>query len=117
MIKQVILVRRDLNMPIGKFAAQVAHACLLAADLACEEDIAEWYRTGHTKVVLEVADQQQLEEILDYARDHVIRLLPISRVVDEGRTVLTPGTLTCGAIGPGPAELITQLTGHLKLYK
>ena len=36
-------------------------------------------------------------------------------IKDAGRTQIAPGSKTVLAIGPGPASLIDQCTGHLKL--
>lgn len=41
----------------------------------------------------------------------------LSNVVrDAGQTQVAPGSRTVCGIGPGPCELIDQITGHLKLY-
>lgn len=37
-------------------------------------------------------------------------------VQDAGRTQVEPGSRTVCAIGPGPAPLLDQVTGHLKLF-
>lgn len=36
-------------------------------------------------------------------------------IKDAGRTQIAPGSKTVLSIGPGPASLIDQCTGHLKL--
>lgn len=37
-------------------------------------------------------------------------------IQDAGHTQVKPGSRTVCAIGPGSAELIDQVTGHLKLF-
>lgn len=37
-------------------------------------------------------------------------------IQDAGHTQIPAGSRTVCAIGPGPAKLIDQVTGHLKLF-
>jgi PTH2 family peptidyl-tRNA hydrolase len=37
-------------------------------------------------------------------------------IQDAGRTQIASGTATVLGIGPGPADIIDKITGHLKLY-
>lgn len=118
-VKQVILVRKDLNMPTGKLAAQVAHASLdayIVAKQICDlAELIEWNESGKTKIVLEVPDLKELLDLRDKAK--TLFDLPTSLIEDEGRTVFTEYTITCGAIGPADSVLINQITGHLLTYK
>ncbi len=113
-IKQVIVVRTDLDMGKGKIAAQVGHACVLGAEHVRKshpEWWSEWW-SGQEKVVVKVSGLKELQEI----RRHVIDLnLPWSEVSDAGHTQLAPGTTTCISIGPAPENLIDKITGDLKL--
>lgn len=117
-VKQVILVRKDLNMPPGKLAAQVAHASLNAYNGTSlgghKYDIFRWIDTGATKVVLEVKDVVELTAKLAQANE---RGLSTALVTDEGRTVFNEPTITCGAIGPADSDTINLITGGLLLYK
>ena len=57
-IKQVIVVRKDLGMGAGKIAAQVGHACVLGAEhvrKSKKEWYEQWERNGQQKVVLKVS--------------------------------------------------------------
>lgn len=112
-MKQVMVMREDLGMSPGKLAAQTAHASLLAYDKADKDHIDEWKRSGITKIVLGIASE---ESLLDIFRSGSAKYLPVSLVCDEGRTEVTPGTITGIGIGPAPAELIDEITGGLKLY-
>lgn len=57
--------------------------------------------------------EDALKEVAKQAR--AIGLLA-NIVQDAGRTQISPGSKTVCAIGPGPAPLIDQVTGHLKLF-
>ncbi|TLX85478.1 MAG: peptidyl-tRNA hydrolase [Thaumarchaeota archaeon] len=114
-IKQVIVVRKDLRMGVGKIAAQVGHACVLGAEKVRKSRRGwydEWERSGQEKVVVKVSSLSELEEI----KKHVISLdLPWSVVTDAGHTQIEPGTITCMSVGPAPEEIIDKVTKNLKL--
>jgi len=113
-IKQVIVVRTDLEMGKGKIAAQVGHACVMGAEHVRKSN-PEWFNewwAGQEKVVVKVSGIKELQEI----KRHAIELnLPWSEVSDAGHTQLAPGTTTCISIGPAPENLIDKVTGNLKL--
>jgi PTH2 family peptidyl-tRNA hydrolase len=112
-MKQVLVMRADLNMSAGKLAAQAAHAAIAAYDLAPKDAIDEWKRSGVTKVVLAVSSEATLIAIYKTA---VARYLSSSLIVDEGRTEVTPGSITGVGIGPASDDAINEITGHLQLY-
>ena len=112
-MKQVMVMREDLNMSAGKLAAQACHASLLAYDKADKDHIDEWKRSGTTKVVLRVFSEHELVALYRLA---VSKYLPCCLIADEGRTEVTPGTITGLGIGPAPVEHIDEVTGSLKLY-
>ena len=113
-IKQVIVVRIDLEMGKGKIAAQVGHACVMGAEHV-RKSHPEWFEEwwgGQEKVVVKVSGIKELQEI----KRHAIDLnLPWSEISDAGHTQLAPGTTTCISIGPAPENLIDKVTGDLKL--
>jgi PTH2 family peptidyl-tRNA hydrolase len=110
--KQVILVRDDLKMTKGKMSAQVAHASTEALLKSHKDDIAKWRAGGMKKVILKVADE---DELLDYKRKAEDAGLVIGLICDAGHTHLVPGTVTCLGIGPDKEEKIDKVTGKLKL--
>lgn len=129
--KQVIVVRRDLNMPVGKIAAQVAHAAMGAIksqmsvasvkgqrfySLQVIDDtaLADWWEGIFTKPVLGCADLVELEAI---ERRATMAGLPVCRITDSGKTVFNgQPTVTCLAIGPCFNEQFEGITSHLRLY-
>lgn len=57
--------------------------------------------------------EEALKEVAKQAR--AVGLLA-NTIQDAGRTQIEPGSKTVCAVGPGPAPLIDQVTGHLKLF-
>ena len=113
MYKQVILVRKDLNMPVGKIGAQCGHAAVNAVREASIYNIHEWAKDGDTKVVLGV---DSYEELLELVKAAELAEIPFAIILDEGRTVFNgQSTFTVAAIGPDDSKLIDKITGHLKL--
>jgi PTH2 family peptidyl-tRNA hydrolase len=110
--KQAILVIEKLKLPKGKLAAQVAHAAVEAALRARKSDLDSWRREGMAKIVLKVSDETQLHQFIQQAKDAG---LVTSMITDAGHTVVEPGTVTCGAIGPAPAAAVDDLVASLKL--
>jgi PTH2 family peptidyl-tRNA hydrolase len=113
--KQVIAVRRDLDMGKGKIAVQVAHAAVSAAEEArkkCNAWWEGWLKEGQCKVAVRVDSE---EEILQLERKSRELRLPSALVTDRGLTQVEPGTITCVGIGPAPSSVIDNLTGGLSL--
>lgn len=115
--KLVILMRRDLDISCGKAIAQGAHAAVMCA-LECRKRkptyFRRWYEEGQRKVVLSVQDLHTLETLLQKARQADLTAV---YVTDAGLTEVPPGTVTCGGIGPGPANVVDRITGSLPLYR
>lgn len=128
MIKQIIIVRKDLNCRRGKEIAQGAHASIsfFAAkffkngeiDSNCQQPLnkveKEWLDTGMAKICLQVQTEQELIDIINEASKAGISNYSI---VDSGKTEFggVP-TLTCVALGPDESSKIDLITGNLKLY-
>jgi peptidyl-tRNA hydrolase len=124
--KQVIVVRRDLDMPAGKMAAQVAHASMAFLtnrlrqasgefrEIWIDPEMLPWIEGSFTKVVLMVPGETELLDIHNKALTSGCRSVLIT---DEGRTVFDEPTNTCVGIGPNSLEKINAITGHLRLYR
>jgi PTH2 family peptidyl-tRNA hydrolase len=113
--KQVIIVRRDVNMGTGKIAAQVAHAAVMGAEkvkASRREWFNSWFAAGQAKVVVKV---KSIEELIDVRMRAEELNLPVVQVHDSGLTQIPSGTITCVGIGPAPSELIDKVTFELKL--
>lgn len=134
MIKQVIVIRKDLKMRRGKEIAQACHAAIKAVFLALnnlneyswsiendeialsakDSTIAEWFNSSYTKVCLQVNSEKELLDLKEQA-DNLG--LACALIQDNGVTEFhNVPTYTCLAFEPLPSETIDMLTGELKLY-
>lgn len=124
--KQVIVMRKDLNMRKGKIAAQASHASLGAIlnygskiyegtlSLTIENKaVKEWLEGRFTKVCVSVDSE---EELIDIYMKAMYNKVNVKLIKDAGLTEFggVP-TYTCLAIGPDYPENIDKITGHLKL--
>ena len=135
-VKQVIVMRKDLNMRKGKMVAQGAHASMKALLHAMSREffdgygdkgqcfeyklndrtnsyMGQWLLGSFAKVCVSVDSEAELDAIVEKARE--VGML-CSVIVDSGATEFhgVP-TKTCCAIGPWASEEINKITGHLKL--
>jgi PTH2 family peptidyl-tRNA hydrolase len=110
--KQVILLRNDLKLPKGKACSQVAHASVEAVLRSNKDIVKNWRSEGMKKVVLEIANLQELYRYKQQAEDLG---LTTAVITDAGHTVVAPGTTTCLGIGPDDEEKIDKITGSLKI--
>lgn len=136
--KQVIVMRKDLNMRKGKMIAQGAHASMkvlldrktapvigsgsgeaAAAPASTEMTIAltpamtDWLGGRFTKVCVSVDSEAALDEVCQRAEAAGV---PWAVIVDSGKTEFhgVP-TKTCAAIGPAWVDEVDAVTGKLGL--
>jgi peptidyl-tRNA hydrolase, PTH2 family len=119
MTKQVIVIRKDLNMRKGKMVAQGSHASMafltrrLQDNQPVTEIQKEWLDNSFTKICVSVDSEQELLEIYEKAKNMNIEC---HIVTDNGTTEFNGvPTKTCLALGPDKAEILDQISGHLKL--
>ncbi len=116
LIKQVILVRKDLKMGVGKVAAQASHASLssyLEVNRLYPAVAEKWLSEGQTKIVLKVNDEKEAEEVKRKLREAKI---PFKAVKDAGQTQVPPGTETAIGVGPYYEKEIDKVTGEMGLF-
>ena len=111
-IKQVILVRQDLNMPKGKLAVQVAHASVDSVLKSKKKVVKLWKSQGMKKICLKVKDLDELYKFVNLAQEQALQTAVIT---DAGKTVFKEPTTTCVAIGPENSEKIDLVTKDLKM--
>ncbi|TXT04350.1 hypothetical protein VHUM_04117 [Vanrija humicola] len=114
-IKLVLVVNDSLKMTKGKIGAQCGHATLACYETLARSNpalISKWKMYGQPKIALRCADTDELEALARQAR---ALNLCARTIQDAGRTQVAPGSKTVLGVGPGPARLINQVTGKLKL--
>ena len=111
--KQVIVARKDLKMPPGKLATQVAHASVEAVLKSEKEVIKSWNKDGSKKVVLKVNSEKELIKLNQVAKDLGIKTALIK---DAAKTFFKSPTITCLCIGPDEEQNIDKVTGNLPMY-
>ena len=112
MLKQVIVIRRDLKMGVGKAISQACHASLGSFKKTKPSVRKVWEKSGAKKVVTKVYSEEELLMLYEKAKE---AKLPCFLVRDAGLTQIPPGTPTALAIGPAEEERIDEITGKLKL--
>lgn len=129
MVKQVIVVRKDLNMRKGKIASQVAHAAMMfllkpaqihwatateaVLTTVLDQNQHAWVTGDFTKITAAVKSEAELRELIEKAKAAGVTAY---ECVDNGYTEFhgVP-TLTCAAFGPDYAEKVDAITGGLPL--
>ena len=112
MYKQIIVIRKDLKMGIGKMISHGCHASLLSYKVADNSIKDKWEKDGSKKVVLKVNSLEELKQIYKQVKKQKI---PCSLIKDAGLTQLKSGTITALGIGPVEEKKIDKITGKLKL--
>jgi len=131
--KQIIVMRKDLNMRRGKQIAQGSHAsmafitknfsisqtidsqgdpCFFAC-LAFTEEINHWLENSFRKICVYVNSEEELEAVHQKALDSGL----ISHMIEDNGATEFNGvkTKTCCAIGPHTDEKFEGITDHLPL--
>ena len=123
--KQIIILRKDLNMRKGKLVAQGAHASMGAIlalmkregntlTLEMDERTEPWLTGRFKKICVYVNSEQELLEIYDTA---LTNGLVCSIIKDAGLTEFGGiPTLTAVAVGPDREDKIDAVTKHLPLF-
>lgn len=113
--KMVIVTRKDLNLSLGKLAAQVAHAAVACA-LETKSQNSKWFKKwndeGSKKAVVKVDD---LDDFYSLKKKAEGLKIVAHIVIDAGHTEIPAGTKTVLGIGPAPNNIIDKVTGDLPL--
>ncbi len=135
--KQIIVIRKDLNMRKGKMCAQASHASMafLTKELKPTtkfpelgmpyhanpftvrvenvQEIYHWLENSFRKICVYVNSEEELKEVHQKALDKGL----ISHIIEDNGATEFNGvkTLTCCAIGPNWDEKFEGITDHLPL--
>jgi len=113
-MKQILVMRKDLNMKVGKMCAQAAHASMKATLLHLDDPrVKEWLSGKFTKIAVGVNSEEELLALHKNALDNGL----ISELITDAGLTVFDGvpTNTCIAIGPDTHENLQPITGSLKL--
>lgn len=122
-IKQVIVVRRDLNLRKSELAMQVATASMgflldnneserndeISVKLSNEEAV--WLNGSFEKMIVGVDSEEDLRELMFKAEMEGIGVYPVLGKIKNNVEDLT---IMCAALGPDDSKVIKHVTGHLK---
>ena len=111
MLKQVIVVRKDLKMPSGKLGAQIAHGSLEAFLNSTKTNQDQWRKSGATKIILQVNSEEELLDIYQQAKQ---QKLACALICDAAHTFFKEPTYTVVGIGPDDSTIF--FTDNLRLY-
>jgi len=124
-VKQVIVMRKNLNMSKGKMVTQGAHASIAFLTNKMKDNLSnpealwwvnlsqaekEWVYGTFFKVCVGVDSEK---ELLDIGYNAVMLGLSVKYI--EETTGFDKPTVTCLAIGPDYSSKIDPVTKHLKL--
>jgi PTH2 family peptidyl-tRNA hydrolase len=124
-VKQVLVLRKDLNMSKGKMVVQGAHASIAFLTNKMKDNLSnpealwwanlsqaekEWVYGTFFKVCVGVDSEK---ELLDIGYNAVMLGLSVKYI--EETTGFDKPTVTCLAIGPDYSSKIDPVTKHLKL--
>ena len=136
--KMVIVMRKDLKVPKGKYCSQASHAAVGAViqalygnrlaendfrldeysykirkDAYVDSATKDWLAGEFTKITVAVDSLEALEEIENKALKEGLN---VCKITDNGHTCFDEPTVTCLAIGPHYSSEIDPITKDLKLF-
>lgn len=108
--KIVVVVRSDLDLPVGKWVAQGIHAVLRV------HKTVSYDHQGDLPVCI-VCSVKSREELISLHQRALQYDLPSAVQFDAGHNHLDSGTPTALCIGPATPALVDQVTRKLRIWK
>ena len=142
--KQIIIVRKDLNMSTGKLLSQVSHGSMAFLTNAIKNGTKsyiknnsysfqfnlkdrgvyeDWINGSFTKIVLEAKNKSKLLKVINYAQELGLKENEDYFLIrDNCLTELTPEdgdgrTLTVIGFRPLPENIAKEISKYYQLYK
>ena len=122
LVRQIIIMRTDLDMPIGKMIAQGAHASegaylnqtknVQIMPVELWENIQSWNKSGKTKIVVCIDSLDKLLNLVEKASELGINYYVVT---DNAKTFFTEPTITCACLGVDSKENLDKVTKRLRL--
>ena len=107
-MKQVIVIRKDLQLSMGKYVAQAVHAAQRSGV------VVDYKNEGNLCVACYVKSEEKLLKLYQACQDAGVAC---GLQVDGGKTEIDKGTITALSIGPDDWDKVTELTKRLQLVK
>lgn len=116
--KIVIVLRKDLELPAGKWIAQAVHSTLrISSKFLNQVSLNQEYFNERemlpTCIVTYVKNEKELLSLVEKAKQQNISF-GLQR--DVGFNFLNPDTITCLALGPDKKSKIDKLTKRLRVW-
>lgn len=119
--RHVVVMRKDLNMPVGLACAQAAHICdafqrqVLIDGGKVPPYVKEWLKEPYLSV-LAVAGRDELEHIIHHAKESGLAVHEWYDNIPSENLKRPIHVLVGCSIGPADFDKINLVTGTLPLY-
>lgn len=110
-----LVINVDLDMSVGKLVAQAAHGAVALVQGQERERLKRWEEEGNTKIAVGASTVQLKSLIATLGSEEV--QVPCFVVRDAGLTEITPGSVTCVAIGPCAPTDVPDVVLQLPLLR
>lgn len=111
-LRMWLVMRTDINMPVGKMLAQAGHGFVSALGKADAELAKAYLSDSQTKIAVQVASEAALIRV---AKEAETSGIPHALIQDAGRTVFSEPTFTCCAFGPCRTDDLSSYLRRLRL--
>jgi len=107
-MKQVIVIRKDLDLSLGKYIAQAVHAA---------QRVGYPFDYENERMVCIVVYVKSEDKLLKLHEQCIVHEIPCGLQVDAGKSEVVARTLTSLCIGPAASEDVDAITGKLQLVR
>jgi peptidyl-tRNA hydrolase len=120
-LRLYVLVRQDIEIPLGKLISQVGHAFLGTFENCKDATLKAEYLGKNPEGVIESGQAKiskkakNLNALLRAQEECKALGISTALVTDEGRTVFSEPTVTCLGIGPVSRENLPKFVEKMRL--